>query len=158
MKGHKYNYTIVTGSYPQIIHAPSKEVTGGTITCTSFVDANGRSFTNWIPAIRLVGESAESAEVRDEKPKLAFSSHYNPINVSVTPNVPSYQLPLTSGDISNFEKINTVFNLSESAKELLRSNGFVIINYGHEDDITAPYEYLKWHEVPIFVTADTLLQ
>jgi len=157
LKGHSYNYTIVTGSYPQIIHAPSKNVTGGTITCTSFVDANGRSYTNWIPAIRLVGESANSAEVQDENPKLAFSSHYNPTNVSVTPNVPSYQLPLTSGDISNFEKINTVFNLSESAKELLRSNGFVIINYGHEDDITAPYEYLKWHEVPIFVTADTLL-
>ena len=52
-KGHKYNYTIVTGSYPQIIHEPSKEVTGGTITCTSFVDANGKIYTDWIPAIRL---------------------------------------------------------------------------------------------------------
>jgi len=52
-KGHKYNYTIVTGSYPQIIHVPSKEVTGGTITCTSFVDANGKKYDNWIPAIRL---------------------------------------------------------------------------------------------------------
>ena len=51
--GHTYNYTIVTGSYPQIIHATSKEVTGGTITCTSFVDANGKTYTDWIPAIRL---------------------------------------------------------------------------------------------------------
>jgi len=159
LANHTYYYTLKTGSYPQIHHAPvvEAEEERGIINCTSFVDANGRSYTNWIPAIRLIGESAESAEVRDENPKLAFSSHYNPTNVSVTPNVPSYQLPLTSGDISNFEKINTVFNLSESAKELLRSNGFVIINYGHEDDITAPYEYLKWHEVPIFVTADTLL-
>jgi parallel beta-helix repeat protein len=48
-----YNYTIKTGSYPQIIHEPSKDVTGGTITCTSFVDANGKVHTDWIPAIKL---------------------------------------------------------------------------------------------------------
>ena len=53
LAGHTYNYTIVTGSYPQIIHAKSKDVTGGTITCTEFVDANGKRYDNWIPAIRL---------------------------------------------------------------------------------------------------------
>ena len=53
LAGHTYNYTIVTGSYPQIIHLTSKEVTGGTITCTSFIDANGKTCTDWIPAIRL---------------------------------------------------------------------------------------------------------
>jgi len=53
LKGHSYNYTIVTGSYPQIIHAPSKEVTGGTITCDKFIDANGRVYYDWIPAISL---------------------------------------------------------------------------------------------------------
>ena len=51
--GKTYNYTIRTGSYPQIIHEPSKEVTGGTITCDKFVDANGKTYNNWIPAIRL---------------------------------------------------------------------------------------------------------
>ena len=51
-----YNYTMVTGSYPQIIHESSKEVTGGLINCTEFIDANGGSYNNWIPAIRLVGE------------------------------------------------------------------------------------------------------
>ncbi|MBC8521646.1 MAG: hypothetical protein H8D26_06620 [Methanomicrobia archaeon] len=49
----KYNYTIKTGSYPQIIHAKSKEVTGGVINCTEFTDANGKKYDNWIPAIRL---------------------------------------------------------------------------------------------------------
>ena len=52
-KDHEYTYIIKTGSYPQIIHKPSKEVTGGTITCTSFVDANEKTYTDWIPAIRL---------------------------------------------------------------------------------------------------------
>ena len=53
LAGHTYDYTIVTGSYPQIIHEQSKDVIGGTITCTSFVDANGKTYTDWIPAIRL---------------------------------------------------------------------------------------------------------
>ena len=50
-----YNYSIRTGSYPQIIHATSKAVAGGTITCDIFVDTNGNTYTDWIPAIR-VGE------------------------------------------------------------------------------------------------------
>ena len=53
LKGHEYKYTIVTGSYPQIIHATSKEVTGGTISCSSFVDANGKVYYDGIPAIKL---------------------------------------------------------------------------------------------------------
>ena len=51
-----YNYSIVTGSYPQIIHAQSKKAAGGTITCTKFVDANGKEHYDWIPAIRLEAE------------------------------------------------------------------------------------------------------
>ena len=53
LKNHEYRYVIKTGSYPQIIHAKSKDVTGGTITCTEFVDANGKSYNNWMPAIKL---------------------------------------------------------------------------------------------------------
>ena len=55
LKDHEYNYTIRTGSYPQIIHEASKDVTGGTITCTKFVDANGKEYNDRIPAIRLWG-------------------------------------------------------------------------------------------------------
>jgi|LGVF01.1.fsa_nt_gb parallel beta-helix repeat protein len=56
LQDHEYNYTIRTGSYPQILHATSKEVTGGTITCSSFVDTNGNIYTDWIPAISLCKE------------------------------------------------------------------------------------------------------
>jgi YD repeat-containing protein len=48
-----YNYTIRTGSYPQIIHSQSCNATGGVITCTEFVDINGKQHEGWIPAIRL---------------------------------------------------------------------------------------------------------
>jgi parallel beta-helix repeat protein len=52
-KDLEYSYTIVTGSYPQIIHASSKAVPGGMITCTEFVDVNGKRHEDWVPAIRL---------------------------------------------------------------------------------------------------------
>jgi hypothetical protein len=56
LKDHEYNYTIRTGSYPQIIHEHEyKNATGGTITCTKFVDANGKEYDDRIPAIRLWG-------------------------------------------------------------------------------------------------------
>ena len=48
-----YNYTIKTGSYPQIHHTDRLETDDGVITCDYFVDANGKTYTNWIPAIRL---------------------------------------------------------------------------------------------------------
>lgn len=51
--GEKYNYTIRTGSYPQIHHTPELLTAKGWITCTSFVDVNGKRHENWIPAIRL---------------------------------------------------------------------------------------------------------
>ena len=51
--GETYNYTIKTGSYPQIHHNRTLIVPDGEITCTEFVDANGKKYNDWIPAIRL---------------------------------------------------------------------------------------------------------
>ena len=49
-----YNYTIRTGSYPQIIHQSPYNATGGIITCTDFEDLNGKRHEDgWISAIRL---------------------------------------------------------------------------------------------------------
>jgi len=49
-----YHYEIITGSYPQIIHKSEHTTLDGSyINCTSFVDANGKTYTDWIPAIRI---------------------------------------------------------------------------------------------------------
>ena len=48
-----YNYAIRTGSYPQIHHADALPTANGWINCTKFTDANGKEYTDWIPAIRL---------------------------------------------------------------------------------------------------------
>ncbi|MFZ2070157.1 MAG: NosD domain-containing protein [Halobacteriota archaeon] len=54
-KNNEYTYVIETGSYPQIHHTESLEVANGmgTITCDIFIDANGRIYYDWIPAIKL---------------------------------------------------------------------------------------------------------
>lgn len=51
--GAIYNYTIRTGSYPQIHHQPELLTAKGWITCSEFVDINGKRHEGWIPAIRL---------------------------------------------------------------------------------------------------------
>jgi len=52
LSNETYNYTIRTGSYPQI-HHKTLTVPDGEITCTKFTDANGKVYYNWIPAIML---------------------------------------------------------------------------------------------------------
>lgn len=53
LKDHEYNYTIVTGSYPQIHHTARLEIAAGVITCSEFIDINGVRYNDWIPAILL---------------------------------------------------------------------------------------------------------
>lgn len=55
LAGRTYHYRIRTGSYPQIIHERSLTNEFGTINCTEFVDVNGRSYDDRIPAFRLEG-------------------------------------------------------------------------------------------------------
>ena len=49
-----YNYEIRTGSYPQIHHKPAVLTENGWINCTEFTDANGKRYSNWIPAVKLL--------------------------------------------------------------------------------------------------------
>ena len=48
-----YNFTIKTGSYPQIHHNRTLRTENGWINCTDFTDANGRTYDNWIPAVKF---------------------------------------------------------------------------------------------------------
>jgi hypothetical protein len=53
-KDGTYNYTIITGSYPQIIHEQDyPTLDGSVINCTSFTDVNGNDHEDWLPAIKL---------------------------------------------------------------------------------------------------------
>jgi len=153
--GNTYKFSIRTGSYPQIIHNQTFTNAYGKINCTEFIDANGRSHNNWIPALRLSGNFVLT-ETGYSNPKTAFTSHYNPENITVNPCVPKYQLPLDERRITNFDTIKSLV-LSPQELELLKTNGSVILDYGTETDIVDPYVDMKARDIPIFVTADTLL-
>lgn len=77
-----YYYTVRTGSYPQIHHTDELPAEGGMgiINCTSFVDANGRSYNDWIPAIRLEGEKVNLVTVETDK---TVYEQGEPVNITV---------------------------------------------------------------------------
>lgn len=92
-----------------------------------------------------------------ENPKYKMASYYSSEEITIDARTPQYSLPLDLLTVQNFNSIDDLLTLSDVQKELLRNNGFVVKDFGVENDITAPYSYLKDHEVPVFVTSDTLL-
>ena len=94
------------------------------------------------------------------KPGLAgyYVAYDNPIE----PNAPGYTLPLDLGTVENYAYMDFLFDLA-SSESLLVQNGFAVIEYdfqvpdSNRDDIVKPYEYLRKMNVPLFITADTLL-
>jgi hypothetical protein len=144
--GHTYNYTIITGSYPQIIHAKSKDVTGGTITCTSFVDANGKRYNELIPAIKLYYDEGEmpspiTARAINNSTKTQCAEEDN-INIPFFGNIPSFVVeashptyevdtykckpnftncpPPTGPNYSFTPKVSELFNDGETIVEAVR--------------------------------------
>ncbi|HUV02265.1 MAG TPA: C1 family peptidase [Desulfobacteria bacterium] len=53
LEGETYNYTIRTGSYPQMHLTNALQTPSGWINCTAFIDGNGKAYNDRIPAIRL---------------------------------------------------------------------------------------------------------
>lgn len=102
------------------------------------------------------GEKFERQELKLNALAAKMASYYEPVPLEVAPKVPSYTLPLRSSQISNYEDVSSKLNLKNS-EQLLSKNGFVVINWGNEEDIVKPYNDLKKREVPIFITSDTLL-
>jgi len=95
---------------------------------------------------------------QSETGKPGLSEYYVPYDNPIEPNAPGYTLPLDLGTIGNYADMDSRFGLN-SAAPLLEQNGFAVIEYNLPDpnDIVAPYEHLRRMDVPLFVTADTLL-
>lgn len=89
-------------------------------------------------------------------PKFIVADYYELEQLSISPNAPDYLLPLDLNEVTNFGEVEATFYLTESQKQLLQENGFVVIPW-HGDDVVQPYKTLKAREIPIFITSDTLL-
>jgi hypothetical protein len=92
-----------------------------------------------------------------DNPKYTMASYYSSEEMTIDAKTPQYSLPLDLSSVVNFNSVNEVVSLSDSQQALLEENGFVIKAFRAESDMVAPYKYLKEHDVPIFVTSDTLL-
>jgi len=122
---------------------------GADLTRNGVVDINDLTLfiDNWL-------KSADNGKT--EKPGL--SEYYVPYDNPIEPNATGYALPLDLGAVENYADMDSRFGLN-SVAPLLEQNGFAITEYNFPDqnDIVKPYEYLRQMDVPLFVTADTLL-
>jgi hypothetical protein len=90
----------------------------------------------------------------EEKGQMA--QYYAPLEYQAEAEIEPYALPLSAGDVANWEVVVGALGLDGKTDKLL-ANGFVVVPYGDEEDIAAPYRVLKDMEVPFFVTVDTWL-
>ncbi|MEA3254344.1 MAG: DUF3160 domain-containing protein [Candidatus Altiarchaeota archaeon] len=92
--------------------------------------------------------------------KLSFIKYYSLNPLDITLQVPQYNLPLQTNQISNFNDFSKKIPLSSKASNLLEKNGFVVVDNpfnSREEYITKPYKTLKDKEIPVFITSDSLL-
>lgn len=124
---------------------------------------------NWNPACDISVPADSFIDMRDlailsrnwlegEFGKSSLGEFYDPYDNPIEPNAPGYTLPLNLNDVENYAYMDSKFSMGAVAP-LLEQNGFAIIEYAFRDlnDIVGPYEQLRKMDVPLFVTADTLL-
>lgn len=94
-----------------------------------------------------------------EQDENGFLKYYYLAPLDVTAQVPQYSLPLETSEIYNYEDFSQKIPLNPEQLELLKTNGFVVIDlpYASKEDIVDPYNDLEDDEVPIFITSDSLL-
>ncbi|MHC1566943.1 MAG: hypothetical protein ACXQTD_04300 [Candidatus Syntropharchaeia archaeon] len=82
---NEYNIEVHLTGYPQFFHGVDKiENEDGIIKASSFIDANGRTYTDWIPSLIIEGETlpglkttpgrAPSSELSCDNPTPSFAS------------------------------------------------------------------------------------
>ncbi len=106
----------------------------------------------------LKTELVNLSGVHTEKSSFIKYYYLDPINITL--QTPQYNLPLQTREISNFQNFSRMVSLSGDSLDLFEKNGFAVINNPFnpkEEDISQPYKTLKYNEIPIFITSDSLL-
>ena len=98
----------------------------------------------------------DASKTQADKLALRFAKYYKPVTVDVKPAIPAYDLPLDLGKVTNFKDVAKKLGLADDEPSL-KKNGFVVLAGKGGEDIVEPYSDLKKRDIPIVVTADTLL-
>ncbi len=122
-------------------------------------------FYNSAGYFRAVGTEDGFAPDPGLRAKSSLAAHYTPFNNTVLPDAPGYTLPLSVGNVMNYEELSTWFGLQE-VQSFIETNGFAVREYdvtrlcpepAVNDDIILPYQCLNRANRPIFITSDSLL-
>ncbi len=86
-----------------------------------------------------------------------FREWYEPVEIEVDAQAEGYSLPLDldAEEVVIPERLERMLN--PDIRRTLERHGFVIIDRGTEEDLTAVYDWLDDSGIPPFVTVDTLL-
>jgi hypothetical protein len=103
-----------------------------------------------------LAQEAEASKKQVENLAMRFAKYYKPVKVTATPQIPGYPLPLDLKKIANFKDASAKLQLTADEPSL-KANGFAVLPGRGNEDIVEPYKDLKEREIPIFITADTLL-
>jgi hypothetical protein len=87
----------------------------------------------------------------------AFLEYYQPIEKDYKIAMPVYSLPLDFEQITNFSSVTNEYIMKEKQRDILKNNGFVVLDAGKTDNITAVYKNILDKNIPIYVTSDTPL-
>ena len=87
----------------------------------------------------------------------AFLKHYKPVAEDFKIQMPAYDLPLDKAKVTNFDSVAGPYLKDPKDLERLMKNGFAVVRGGQIEDITAPYAWFRQQNLPMYVTADTLL-
>jgi hypothetical protein len=102
------------------------------------------------------GQQIDPSKRHAEDLALRFARYYEPVVVKTKPRIPAHPLPLDLSQVVNYKDVAARLRL-RAEEPSLQANGFVVLPGKGNEDIVAPYKDLKQREVPIFITADTLL-
>lgn len=119
--------------------------------CQQETQGNEQNATLVVKPLDLAGIQAR---------KTNFNRFYSLESITIRLRAPQYNLPLETSNISNFNDASQKLRLKSNAINLLRQNGFVVIDNPFNpraSDITSPYKVLKEEDIPIFITTDSLL-
>ena len=95
----------------------------------------------------------------------SFSKYYSKENLQFEAVVPTYSLPLQASEITNYNSFIQKIPLTNESRNLLYTNGFVVIENGTAENpltlgqtlVNETYKDLKVADIPIFITSDSLL-
>jgi len=87
----------------------------------------------------------------------AFLEYYEPIEKDYKIDMPAYSLPLDFKEITNFLSVSNEYLKDQRQRDILKNNGFIVVDEGKTDNITSFYKNILDKNIPIYVTSDTPL-